>query len=55
MAGGSDRLLRSQSKTQPGVSGLAVPGTSNVVGGPAGGGVPHQPPTRSSSNQQNWY
>lgn len=51
--GGSDRLLRSQSKTQTGGGGgggLVVPGG---IGGTSTG--PHQPPARSSSNQQNWY
>lgn len=50
--GGSDRLLRSQSKTQTGGA-----GGGGVISGGVGGtsGGPHQPPARSSSNQQNWY
>lgn len=50
--GGSDRLLRSQSKTQTGGTGGGGV-VSGAVGGTSGG--PHQPPARSSSNQQNWY
>ena len=51
--GGSDRLLRSQSKTQTGGGGGGGVVVSGGVGGTSGG--PHQPPARSSSNQQNWY
>jgi len=40
MAGGSDRLLRSQSKQ-----------SGNQAAGLAG----HQPGGRASANQQNWY
>ena len=57
MAGGSDRLLRSQSKTQPGLGGIGSSGGgvgSGGVGMGSGGG--HAPAAaRSGSNQQNWY
>ena len=58
VAGGSDRLLRSQSKTQSAAN-IGVGNIGGAVTGPSGGvgGVapPHIASTRTGANQQNWY